>query len=90
MSESFYSGRFEKNVWLTNHAIEAMAKRKITLPEVKKLIESGDYRKKKGSHGWIYFDFPDRVDNLVCAAIVEENAIIIKTIMIQWQVRKVP
>ena len=25
--------RFDKNVWLTNHAIEAMVKRKITLSE---------------------------------------------------------
>ena len=28
MSESFYSDRFCKKVWLTNHAIEMMAKRK--------------------------------------------------------------
>ena len=86
MSESFYSERFNKSVWLTNHAIEAMAKRNITLPEVKILIESGDYRENKGPHGWIYYDFPERIDNLVCAAVVKDSAIIIKTIMIRWQV----
>ena len=52
MSESFYSERLGKNVWLTNHAIEAMAKRSITLPEVKVLIELGDYKLVDMSHGW--------------------------------------
>ena len=46
MSESFYSKRFGKNVWLTNHAIESMAKRKVTLSDVKNLIEQGEYEKR--------------------------------------------
>ena len=87
MSESFYSERFGKNVWLTNHAIEAMAKRKVTLPEVKILIELGNYKSVEKLHGWIYHSFPEREDNLVCSAIVNEKAIIIKTIMIRWQLR---
>ncbi|MEN8180179.1 MAG: DUF4258 domain-containing protein [Pseudomonadota bacterium] len=89
MSESFYSEKYGKNVWLTNHAIESMAKRKITLPEVKILIESGDYREKNGAHGWIYYEFHGRDDNLVCASVVNEKAIIIKTIMIRWQLRRI-
>ena len=87
MSEYFYSERFGKNVWLTNHAIEAMAKRKITLPEVKTLIELGDYKSVEKAHGWIYYRFPERDDNLVCSAIVDDKAIIIKTVMIRWQLR---
>ena len=87
MSEKFYSERFGKNVWLTNHAIESMAKRRVILLDVKNLIERGEYEKKVGNHGWIYYNFPDRDDNLVCAAIVNEQAIIIKTIMIRWQMR---
>ncbi|MBN4079175.1 DUF4258 domain-containing protein [Beggiatoa alba] len=87
MSESFYSERFKKNVWLTNHAIESMAKRRITLPEVKKLIESGEYRRLKGPRCWIYYDFPERDDNLLYAAIVDEKSINTKTIMVQWKVR---
>jgi len=87
MSESFFSEKLGKNVWLTNHAIEAMAKREIILPEVRTLIELGELRRMGDSHGWIYYNFPDRVDNPVCAAIVDEDAIIIKTIMIRWQLR---
>jgi len=88
MSESFYSLRFKKSVWLTNHAIESMAKRNITLNEVKKLIESGEYTEKKELHGWIYYEFPKRDDDLMCAAVLKDESIIIKTIMIHWQLRK--
>ncbi len=87
MSESFFSARFGKNIWLTNHAIEAMTKRKITLPEIKKLIEFGEYREKECSHGWIYYEFPDRDDNVVCVAFVNQKAIIIKTVMVRWKLR---
>ena len=77
MSESFYSAKFEKNVWLTNHAIESMAKRKITLFEVKELIEFGKYRKLRENQGWIHHYFEERDDNLMCAAVVYEKALII-------------
>ena len=87
MSVSFYSEKFGKNIWLTNHAIEAMAKRKIILPEVKKLIELGDYMDVEAGHGCIYYKFSKRDDNLMCAAVVNEKAIIIKTLMIRWRVR---
>ena len=57
MSESFYSDRFCKKVWLTNHAIEMMAKRKITLSDVNVLIEKGEYKNKNTNQGWIYCIF---------------------------------
>jgi len=87
MSGSFHSEKLGKKVWLTNHAIEAMAKRNITMPEVKKLVELGECREMACQHGWIYYEFPERDDNLMCAAVVNEEAIIIKTLMIRWQVR---
>jgi len=33
-------------------------------------------------------DFPDRHDNLVCAAAVEEDRLVIKTIMVGWLLRE--
>ncbi|MEA3413593.1 MAG: DUF4258 domain-containing protein [Pseudomonadota bacterium] len=87
MSESFHSKRFDKNVWLTNHAIESMAKRSITLEEVKQLIEEGEYRSRDPSHSWIYRYFPACSDNLMCAAVINEQALIVKTVMIRWQKR---
>jgi len=90
MSESFHSPRFGRKVWLTNHAIESMAKRKVTLAEIKHLIEAGQYRAKETSHGWIFHYFESRQDNLVCAAVATEQAIIVKTVMVNWKERDNP
>lgn len=87
MSESFASKRFGKTVWLTNHAIESMSKRNVTLGEVQVLIEQGNWIEKCDGHGWITGHFEARNDNLVCAAVVEGQAVIIKTIMVNWQER---
>lgn len=90
MSETFDSPRFGKKVWLTNHAIESMAKRKVTLAEVKRLIEEGQYRAKEASHGWMFHHFESRRDNLVCAAVATERTIIVKTVMVNWKERDTP
>ena len=90
MSDAFHSARFGKNVRLTNHAIESMAKRNVTLAEVKRLIEEGEYRTKEASQGWIFHRFESRHDNLVCAAVVTEQAIIVKTVMVNWRERDKP
>ena len=87
MSDSFESQRFGKTVWLTNHAIESMAKRRVTLDEVQVLIEQGTLMQKSEGHGWISYRFPMRNDNLICAAIVEAQAVIIKTVMVNWRER---
>ncbi|MBF0264605.1 MAG: DUF4258 domain-containing protein [Gammaproteobacteria bacterium] len=87
MNEYFFSKRFEKKVWLTNHAIESMNKRGVTLFEVKTLFEKGLYKETETEHGWIHYQFNYRDDNLVCAAITNKDAIIIKTIMINWNLR---
>ena len=87
MTDVFHSQRFDKKVWLTNHAIESMAKRNITLNEIKTLIEEGLFEIKEYPHGWIFHHFAARIDNLVCAAIVDQQAIVIKTVMINWKIR---
>ncbi|QEP42482.1 DUF4258 domain-containing protein [Ectothiorhodospiraceae bacterium BW-2] len=88
MSDSFYSPRYHKTVWLTDHAIEAMSKRNIRLSEMKELIEQGEYRPDHGTHGWIHHHFTRRADNLICAAVATAEAIIVKTVMIHWQLRE--
>jgi hypothetical protein len=90
MSETFDSRRFGKKVWLTNHAIESMAKRKGTLAEIKRLIEERQFRAKEVSHGWIFHHFESRHDNLVCAAVAAEHTIIVKTVMVNWKERDTP
>jgi len=87
MSEVFQSTRFGKRVWLTNHAIESMAKRRVTLDQVKTLVELGTYLDKGDGNGWIFHRFEERGGDLVCAAVVTGQAIIVKTIMIHWTER---
>ena len=65
-----------------------MSKRRVTLGEVKNLIELGEYTVRDNLHGWVYYNFSERKDNLVCAAIINDKSIIIKTLMIQWQLRE--
>lgn len=65
-----------------------MTKRHITLGQIKELIEQGEYQVKEEPHGWIFHHFPTRADNLICAAVVNEKSIIIKTVMIDWRERK--
>jgi hypothetical protein len=36
------------------------------------------------------FRFESRHDNLVCAAVVAEEAIIVKTVMVNWKERDTP
>jgi hypothetical protein len=88
MSDTFQSPRFGKRVWLTNHAIEAMAKRRVTLADVRMLIEQGSLVEKGDGHAWISRHFPMRGDNLVCAAVLLAEAVIVKTIMVDWQQRQ--
>jgi hypothetical protein len=88
MSERFHSARFGRGVWLTNHAIEAMAKRHLTLTEVRMLIEQGRVLNKGDGHAWISHHFKARDDNLVCAAVVLGDAVIVKTVMVDWQQRQ--
>ena len=67
-----------------------MAKRKVTLAEIKHLIEAGQYPAKETSHGWIFHYFESRQDNLVCAAVATEQTIIVKTVMVNWKERENP
>ena len=45
------------------------------------LIDTGEIREKDAMRLWIAKRYPDRDDNLVCAAVVLEAAVIVKTVM---------
>lgn len=79
------SKRFNKPVVLTYHAAEQMAERKIDEETLADLIESGDVKYKDEQHLWIYKSYPARQDNMICAAAIERNNLIIKIVMINWE-----
>ena len=66
-----------------------MAKRRVTLDEVKTLIEQSTYLPKADNHGWISHRFDARNDNLICAAVVTGEALIVN-VMVNWTVRSIP
>ena len=65
-----------------------MAKRQVTLAEVKTLIEQGILSEKGDGQEWISHHFQGRGDNLVCAAVLVADAVIIKTVIVDWQQRQ--
>jgi|WetSurMetagenome_2_1015567.scaffolds.fasta_scaffold05553_10 hypothetical protein len=72
-------------VIVTNHAQARMVERQITNEILIEIIETGETKCKGITRGWIFKHYPERIDNLVRAAVELKTAIIVKTIMINWQ-----
>jgi len=62
-----------------------MRERAITDAMLLDLIETGECREKDRQRLWLFKAFPDRDDNLICAAVVLEKELVIKTVMIRWE-----
>ncbi|MDR1850246.1 MAG: DUF4258 domain-containing protein [Zoogloeaceae bacterium] len=75
------SKRFNRQIILTHHAKEQMAARNISYAELMETIEEGDADYKNATNLWLSRFFPARHDNLICAAVVLENALVVKTVM---------
>lgn len=82
-----YSERFGKDVVITEHARQRMAERGIGEALVLDLVETGQIEDIDAPHLFIHKSFPGRHDNLVCAAAVEEELLVIKTVMVNWTLR---
>lgn len=83
-----YSFRFARNVWLTNHARAAMEKRGIDEKTVLQVLETGELLDKGDGHCWLYQELPGRSDNKICAAVVLGQAVVVKTVMVNWQAKE--
>ncbi|BBP02917.1 hypothetical protein TPL01_13540 [Sulfuriferula plumbiphila] len=81
----FFSQRFGKNVWITRHARQSMQHRGIDDATLEQIVEAGDIKRKDDVHLWVYMHIDGRTDNMICAAAVESEAIIIQTVMISWE-----
>ena len=76
-----FSVRFDKAVVITQHAQLKMRQRAISVAELQDVIDHGDTRFKDETHLWVFMDLPGRSDNLVCAVLVLEDAVVVKTVM---------
>jgi len=82
---AYFSERFQKKIIFTHHALERMKKRNIETNLVLELIETGEVQYKEIKHAWIFKHYQERSDNLICAAVMIGEVIVIKTVMINWQ-----
>ena len=76
-----FSVRFQRLVVLTQHAKVRMGQRSISMDELLVVIATGDTRFKDDTHLWAFKNLPGRTDNLVCAVLVLEDAVVVKTVM---------
>jgi hypothetical protein len=81
----FFSHRFGKNVWITHHARISMEKRQVDDAMLKRVIEEGEIKYRSDIDLWVFKHIDGRSDNLICAAVVEQEAVVIKTVMINWE-----
>ena len=81
------SVRFGLPVVLTEHARQRMAKRNISDALLLDIIDTGTVQDAGQGHFWLYKEVPGRSDNLLCAAVVMENAVVVKTVMHHWETR---
>lgn len=67
-----------------------MAKRSISEEMLIDLIETGRMLYKSDADAWIFKQYPERSDNLICAAVVLAQAVIVKTVMVNWKLEDSP
>jgi hypothetical protein len=80
-----FSMRFNRSVIVTRHAAQRMAQRHVTDELLLRVIEEGKIRYSDECRLWVWLDVPGRDDNLLCTALVLEDAVIVKTVMHYWE-----
>ena len=76
-----FSVRFQRPVIISSHAKIRMAERDISETILVEVIDSGETRYRDETHLWAYKAFPERHDNLLCAVLVLEDCVVVKTVM---------
>jgi len=76
-----FSTRFQLPVQMTRHARMRMLARNMDDASVLDVIETGTVKYKDASHLWVFKSIAGRDDNLLCAAVVLENVLVVKAVM---------
>jgi hypothetical protein len=80
-----FSDRFNRAVIITRHAAQRMLEREISDDLLLQVIEIGQIRHSDVDRLWVWLQVPQRNDNLLCAVLVMEDAVIVKTVMHHWE-----
>jgi hypothetical protein len=83
-----YSQRFNRSIILTKHAKIRMQERNISEVELLEVIDNSHIRTKDDTHFWSYKNFDYRTDNLICAVLVLESVLVVKTVMHEFNVEE--
>ena len=78
------SFRFKGAIPINAHARKRMIERSIDDELLLDLIETGDLKFQDDKHAWIANFYEDRNDNLICAAVVVDQTVIVKTVMFHF------
>ena len=81
-----YSTRFQRTIIITRHAQMRMDERGINETLLQEVIDSGETRYRDATHLWVYKEFSERLDNLLCAVLVLEDRLVVKTVMHHFEV----
>ena len=80
-----FSTRFGKEIVITVHAVARLRDRNLSQNQLFSIIEHGTIHKKDEKRMWVSMEIADRGDNLICAAIVVEDRLVVKTVMVNWE-----
>lgn len=76
-----FSQRYNKRIAITRHARQRMGERNIDDDMLVDIIDNGQTRFRDPTHFWAFKHFPERNDNLLCAVLVLEDCVVVKTVM---------
>jgi hypothetical protein len=75
------SVRFQRRGIITRHARARMSERRMSDEMLLEIIDHGETHYRDDTHLWAFMRFPERDDNLLCAVLILEDALIVKTVM---------
>ncbi len=81
-----FSNRFVLPIVLTKHALERMQERNVTIEQVVDIVDTGETKFADPTHLWAFKSLANRDDNLICAVLVLEDKVVVKTIMHHFEV----
>jgi hypothetical protein len=65
-----------------------MLRRAVTESALEQVIEQGFIKHHDSTHYWVFDHVMGRSDNMICAAVLEKDALIVKTVMINWELEE--
>lgn len=84
-----FSKRFNKTIQISRHAQFRALERKVSDEYIVDIIEYGKIKIKDKKRLWLYHSFTNRDDNFLCLAVVMEDVLVVKTVMINWELKEI-